>query len=72
MEHSPFKEGECITCHNVHASEYPKLALKKGNTLCFDCHKEKGEKVSVNHAPVTVRRGAFHATPPMQPKIKIF
>ncbi len=52
VEHNPFKEGECLTCHNPHTSENPKLVLKKMNALCFDCHKEKSEKVAFNHAPV--------------------
>ena len=43
MEHAPFKSGNCLSCHNPHSSEYPKLQLKDGNNLCVTCHKEKGE-----------------------------
>ena len=66
----PFKEGECVTCHHPHTSEYPKLLAKRGNLLCFDCHKEKSEKVAVNHAPVTSEKGCLSCHPPHAAKNK--
>lgn len=38
--HSPAEEGECLECHNPHASRFPKM-LRKGDPfeeLCFQCH----------------------------------
>ena len=70
VDHSPFKEGMCDSCHQPHASEYPKLVLKEGNTLCFDCHKEKGAKVGVVHKPVESGKGCLSCHPPHAAKNK--
>jgi len=38
--HSPAEEGECLECHNPHASPFPNM-LRKGDPvekLCFQCH----------------------------------
>ena len=55
----PFKDGECLLCHNPHASENPTLLKSKGNDLCVTCHKEKAAPSSFKHAPVASEQGCL-------------
>lgn len=53
--HGPVAEGECMMCHAPHASENPKLLLKAGNDLCFQCHADIKERFATAknlHKPV--------------------
>ena len=34
VEHAPFKRGECVSCHDPHASDGKKLTRAEGNALC--------------------------------------
>ncbi len=36
--HAPYKSGECLVCHNPHASDFPGQARAPANTLCLSCH----------------------------------
>jgi len=36
--HQPATDGNCLLCHDVHQSDYPKLLLKEEKELCLDCH----------------------------------
>lgn len=38
--HTPVKAGECIGCHNPHASAHGKLLAERGNDVCLKCHRE--------------------------------
>jgi predicted CXXCH cytochrome family protein len=40
VKHQPAENGECLACHNPHASETKKLLLKAGDKLCFECHDD--------------------------------
>lgn len=40
VKHAPFEGGDCVGCHNVHASDYKHLLKADGNTLCLNCHSD--------------------------------
>jgi predicted CXXCH cytochrome family protein len=49
--HPPVKEGACVTCHNPHSSNQPKLLAHPMLELCGTCHAaEAGAKLP--HGPV--------------------
>lgn len=37
-QHLPYEKGQCVTCHDPHASDYPKQVRAEVNTLCLQCH----------------------------------
>jgi predicted CXXCH cytochrome family protein len=39
--HSPVKNGTCLSCHNPHGSDEPKLLVQKTKDLCTTCHADK-------------------------------
>jgi len=36
--HDPFSRGQCMTCHEPHASQYSALLLQDERDLCITCH----------------------------------
>ncbi len=49
--HPPVKNGECLSCHNPHSSDYESLLIADGGETCASCHdlmKDGGEI----HGPV--------------------
>jgi predicted CXXCH cytochrome family protein len=53
--HEVFAEGECASCHDPHASDNEMNLIRAGSSLCFECHKEMGERIAGNefqHKPV--------------------
>jgi predicted CXXCH cytochrome family protein len=44
--HFPFSKGDCIACHNVHASNMKDLIRDDINSLCLSCHE--GIKKALN------------------------
>lgn len=36
--HGPYKNGQCMTCHDPHTSNFPRQARAEANTLCLSCH----------------------------------
>lgn len=55
-QHGPVASGDCVACHNPHASpnERMLIAPQEGGQLCFECHEgvkdQMGRKVT--HEPV--------------------
>ncbi len=52
--HQPFTDGECLTCHDAHASNIAGIIVAKENELCANCHTDlnKGLKEAKGqHAP---------------------
>ncbi len=48
--HGPYKDGQCILCHDPHASNFKAHTRADGNALCLECHLPRrvmGEKVSL-------------------------
>jgi predicted CXXCH cytochrome family protein len=54
--HEPFKQGECIICHDPHQSNNKFLLAEKSvSLLCYNCHEDMREKIRSSkhlHAPV--------------------
>jgi len=48
--HGPYQQGQCVTCHDPHASEFPFLARAAGNQLCLECHIDRPRQ----NGPVSV------------------
>jgi predicted CXXCH cytochrome family protein len=51
--HIPFKQGQCISCHDAHVSGMKALMREEINPLCLSCHndlKNLLEKASVHGA----------------------
>ena len=44
--HDPFEEGECLSCHNPHASEHEGVLNARQDVLCFDCHEDVGDELA--------------------------
>jgi len=38
--HAPVTGGQCLGCHNAHASEHQGLLVKEPAALCLDCHPD--------------------------------
>jgi predicted CXXCH cytochrome family protein len=36
--HGPYKNGQCLICHDPHASEFKAQTRADVNTLCLECH----------------------------------
>lgn len=55
MVHAPFKEGDCLSCHNPHASQFPslaKVASTNQQDLCFECHDKELINKKILHGPI--------------------
>jgi len=36
--HGPYKEGQCLICHDPHSSEFKAQTRSAANSLCLECH----------------------------------
>jgi len=48
--HGPYKNGQCLLCHDPHSSEFKGQTRSAGNSLCLSCHMSKsatGNAVSI-------------------------
>ena len=43
--HGPYKNGQCLTCHDPHSSEFKAQTRAVGNSLCLECHTPKSAPV---------------------------
>ena len=51
--HTAVRQGSCLSCHEAHASSYPKLIKLPREKLCLECHEvEPLLPKPVRHAPV--------------------
>jgi len=39
--HGPYKNGQCLICHDPHCSEFKAQTRSEGNSLCLECHAPK-------------------------------
>lgn len=46
--HGPYKNGQCLTCHDPHTSNFPRQARAEVNTLCLSCHGVDQPDVKIN------------------------
>lgn len=53
-QHDPFTKGNCMNCHNPHASKHRGLLTTSPQTLCISCHGSLGVEMARNqlHQPV--------------------
>jgi predicted CXXCH cytochrome family protein len=56
VKHPPVAEGQCLFCHDVHISDYPKLLVASPPDLCFFCHEY------IHPLPAVCARHAMHLT----------
>jgi predicted CXXCH cytochrome family protein len=49
--HGPYKEGQCLVCHDPHTSNYPKQLRASVNDLCLVCHGPEAERTIVDNPP---------------------
>lgn len=51
--HQPFAQGDCLSCHNPHASENRYLLVNETNELCYKCHNDlRGRLESDSHSSI--------------------
>lgn len=63
VNHAPFESGDCLSCHNPHSSNQPKLLVADITSMCLYCHEPKYAKDHpVLRHPVDGRRD------PLNPK----
>jgi predicted CXXCH cytochrome family protein len=54
VTHWPFKNEECLICHDPHASSFPRQTRAETVTLCLSCHGVKQPGVKIDKAANTV------------------
>lgn len=55
FQHGPLKKKKCFDCHNIHGTFNKDLTTKLRSTLCFSCHADEKDLVTVGkvvHFPV--------------------
>jgi predicted CXXCH cytochrome family protein len=56
FQHGPVGAGDCIACHNAHATDAEKLLIapKANGELCFQCHADRRDSFNLKqvHTPV--------------------
>lgn len=64
FQHGPVGAGDCIACHNAHASDIEKLLIapKAEGEICFQCHADRRDSFNMKqvHAPVKEDCGLCH------------
>lgn len=55
--HSPFKQGMCGSCHDMHASSNKGMVKDNINSLCLGCHEKTKALVSKENVHSAVKRG---------------
>jgi len=50
--HPPFEEGSCLSCHDPHATEAPRLLRAAQRELCGECHGDLAD-TAFPHGPVS-------------------
>jgi len=47
--HQPVGDGDCVACHNPHATDQKALVKKSAPALCWDCHDNFLEQAKFKH-----------------------
>lgn len=75
--HMPVKEGDCLSCHEVHSSNAKKLVFAPTPELCYFCHSDLEKRIdtlSFNHGIVKTGSACLNCHSPhqaMEPKLLI-
>lgn len=54
VQHGPYKQGQCLVCHDPHTSNYPKQLRASVNDLCLQCHGPEADRTIVDTPPEVV------------------
>ncbi len=64
FQHGPVGAGDCIACHNAHASNAEKLLIAEtaNGEVCFQCHADRRDSFNLKqvHKPVKEDCGKCH------------
>ncbi len=64
FQHGPVGAGDCIACHNAHASNSEQLLIaeKANGEVCFQCHADRRDSFNLKqvHKPVKEDCGKCH------------
>jgi predicted CXXCH cytochrome family protein len=52
--HRPYRDGQCLICHDPHTGNFPRQARVETNVLCLSCHGVNRPDVKVNREVRTV------------------
>jgi len=67
--HGPYKNGQCLTCHDPHASDFKAQTRAPGNSLCLECHAPR--RVTKNTVVLFNARNISDAEFEAIPKIEL-
>jgi predicted CXXCH cytochrome family protein len=68
VQHGPFKNGQCLTCHDPHCSEFKAETRAATNSLCLACHalrQVQGETVAL-FGSQKISKADFDAIPKIE------
>ncbi len=54
FQHGPVVSGNCTACHSPHTANNPKLLLRIGEQLCFNCHEPEMLRAMEQHEKIDV------------------
>ncbi len=57
FEHGPVSAGDCLACHDPHASDQKALLLEPGDALCFGCHGDIQEALGAANVHAAIDEG---------------
>jgi predicted CXXCH cytochrome family protein len=66
--HGPYKNGQCLVCHEPHASEFKAQIRAEVNSLCLECHAPKpnpGNTVNL-FGLQSISKAEFEAAPKIE------
>jgi len=68
VQHGPYKNGQCLTCHDPHSSEFKAQTRAEVNSLCLACHglqQVRGETVTL-FGSQKISKADFEAIPKIE------
>jgi predicted CXXCH cytochrome family protein len=68
VQHGPFKNGQCLTCHDPHCSEFKAETRAATNSLCLACHgvqRVQGQTVTL-FSTAKISKADFEAIPKIE------
>lgn len=57
VQHAPYKNGQCLVCHDPHTGDFPKQTRAAVNQLCLTCHGPADERPQANGDQLVVLFG---------------
>jgi predicted CXXCH cytochrome family protein len=66
--HGPYRNGQCLICHDPHSSQFQAQTRAAGNSLCLECHAPRlptADTVSL-FAPQKILKADFEAIPKIE------